>query len=307
MIMQGSGEYTMKRTQTLALIAAAALLAPMWIAPASEDAPAPLPDNVPIEDATWALSLAPSDAALAFLDTPVTLSFNNTHIGDIIDSIHNSLGANLVLDQRVVAPAPVDGVDTPDRQLGCSPYVTDGLVPSVEVKSIPLKDALTAIGRPLGLMYQLRGSTVFVSSRAQLLLDQSAPLPHAVPEGSDQNRLGSVLEENPVDWDFESTHLMDVLEEIQDKFDINVVLDKRAVLRTGGDPQVSDPRWPEFKGYASDGMVREIHLKGAPLGEALYTVSRLLNVSYSVQAGFIFVSTDTIIAQDGFRKPVDNQ
>lgn len=136
-----------------------------------------------------------------------------------------------------------------------------------------------------------------------------------------------------VSVEFENIHLKDVVEYIQDSYDVNIVLDDRAVAPEprqsvgipvsfssgqGGGSGDSLPRFsvgeppqpidapPEEapdsplggEAYASDGMIPSFKLVDVPLLETLKALARPLSLAVQVRGDCIWMSTNEFIAAD---------
>ena len=293
MIMKAKGACNVSGIYAAGLVALAVVVAPAWIAVGADDTKPAAAAQAEGDGATgWKLSLAPSEELKTKLETPVNLEFDSIYIKDALEYVQDSFELKVVLDQRVVAPE--SGAETeavPKGPFGGEPYVTDGMIPYITLKDIPLKDALVALITPLNLTYQLRGDAIWISSAKRLSLDQTTTLPGAdFGEGEILTKL-----KTRVNIEFEDIHIKDVLEFVQDSFELNLVVDGRVVVPEGGDPNSPPTGSP---GFATDGMVRYINLKDAPLGETLYTITRLLNLTYTVKKNYVFISTPELIEKD---------
>ncbi|MDK1020983.1 MAG: hypothetical protein QGD90_05045 [Candidatus Hydrogenedentes bacterium] len=92
------------------------------------------------------------------LDKQVDMTFQDTHLQDILDFISENYEINIIFDNRVVRPKEPNRVD-PDAK-----YETDGMIDYVTLKNIPLREALKYILRPLGLSYSVQQSVVWIST-----------------------------------------------------------------------------------------------------------------------------------------------
>ncbi|MCF6286010.1 MAG: hypothetical protein L3K26_12570, partial [Candidatus Hydrogenedentes bacterium] len=233
----------------------------------------------------------PTDSELlATLESPVNIEFEDIHVKDILEFIQDSFEVNVVLDQREVAPAPPrDEAQAKRRDTGePREYVTDGHVPQLTLKNVPLKDALNALGRPLNLQGVAWGHTVWLTTLDRATKEKAFPMPRAAFE---EGRILDVLK-SPVNIEFEEIHIKDVMEFITASFELNLVLDNRVVMPEGGDwskPPIGSP------GYETDGLIRYINLKNMPLGEALHVITRLLDLSYTVEKDYVFISTHELL------------
>ncbi len=106
------------------------------------------------------------------LKSPVSIEFENIHVQEILEFISDSWTVNLQLDSRVVRPQKAAS----DRPLGSPGYVTDGMVQYINLKNMPLAEALEVVLRSLNLTFRADEDIVWISSHE--LID-APPLPAA--------------------------------------------------------------------------------------------------------------------------------
>ena len=288
MIMKAKGGCRVPWLGAMGVAVVAALVSPAWLADSAEEAKKPDAAKE-TKKAGWTLSLAPADSLESILARSANVEFEDIHIKDVFEFVQDTFELNVIVDQRVVKPEQEVGKDpVPDSPKGGKPYASDGMIPYLNMKNTPLKEFLPALIKPLKLTSQIRGHTVWVSTSEQFTADQAVPLPAAdFAEGPILDKLNG-----PANIEFQDIHIKDVVEFIQDKFDVNFVLDKRAIAPEGGDFNAPPPDSP---GYATDGMIDYISQKDVPLGEALYVVTRLLNLTYTVKENYIYIATPELI------------
>lgn len=98
-----------------------------------------------------------SDAMERILDTPVSLEFEDIHLQEIAAFLSDTFDLNIVIDNRVVAPAGA-GIAPGDQ------FVTDGLAPFVNLRNVPLRQALDALLRPLNLIFTVQQGFVWITT-----------------------------------------------------------------------------------------------------------------------------------------------
>jgi len=136
----------------------------------------------------------------------------------------------------------------------------------------------------VNLTCKVRGNAIWISSSAQITRDLTEPLPSApFREGK---MLKSILK--PVNIEFEDIHISDVLEFLQQSFDVPIVLDKRMVMP---EPKRGEEPSPVLPTYVTDGIIDYINLKDLPMAEALYALTRQLNLTYRVAEDGVYIST----------------
>lgn len=287
MIMKAKGGCRVHWLGALGVAVLAALVLPAWLADSAEEAKKP--DATEEVEAGWVLSLEPSEELKEALGVSINLTLKDSYIDEVAKSVQELANINVVLDQRVVAPESEGadgGVVLSDSEQ--ETVRSDGLIPYINLLDVPAGDVLKASTRPLGLTTQMWGDTVWVSTKEQLAADELIPLPSA--DFAD----GPIFEtlSRPVQLEFEEVHIKEVLEFLRDNFEFNIVLDKRAFTPEGdelGEPSPGSP------GNVTDGMIRRINLNNVPLGEALYAITRLLNLTYAVKEGYIYIATPELI------------
>lgn len=102
--------------------------------------------------------------------------------------------------------------------------------------------------------------------------------------------------DSPVGILFEDMHVSDILDFITKTYEINIIVDNRVVRPK--DPNVVDPA----KEYVTDGVLRYVNLQNVTLREALKAILRPLDLSYSVQRSFIWISAPGKIRHSTFEE-----
>jgi type II secretory pathway component GspD/PulD (secretin) len=151
-----------------------------------------------------------------------------------------------------------------------------------------------------------------------------------VPEELTRSRIEETLS-NPVGVVFEDIHLLDILDFITDNYDINIMVDNRVIqgpaddvslggpggigappaqpqtaqinfgsqqAQQGGPGQQGQGQGQDF--IVTDGMITYVNLKEVTLREALKAILRPLNLDYSIQSSFIWISTHENIRTESF-------
>lgn len=102
------------------------------------------------------------------LNSPITLDFQGAHLQTIVDKISETLGLNMVVDARVVAPPgskPSTPSTPPTPSTPSTPeYATDGVVQTLKLNAVPLRDALRSLLTPLGLDYSMQPGFIWIST-----------------------------------------------------------------------------------------------------------------------------------------------
>jgi hypothetical protein len=244
------------------------------------------------------------------LDSPISIEFTDIHLTEIAEFISASWEVNIAIDWRVVSPpsrpTPMKkekglrspkhvprekATETPPVPIPVpkSPdYVTDGMVPYIRINDVSMRDALTALLRPLNLTFIADRNVIWISSPEKIEEDSTHPKP--TPRFNDE-QIMKVLGA-PVSIEFENIHISEILEFISDSWEVNAVLDSRVV---------APPRQPAAKvnmgstGYVTDGILPRINLRDILLDEALEILLRPLDLTFTVDRGFIWVSSFDLI------------
>lgn len=122
-----------------------------------------------------------SDNLKATLAAPVAFEFEDIHISEVCEFISDSWSVNFMMDARVIRP---EGA-TPAEPGSASPgYVTDGMIPYINLKDVSLAEGLEAMLRPLNLTFKAEKDVIWISSPELL---EAPPLPstvHKFPQGN---------------------------------------------------------------------------------------------------------------------------
>ncbi len=279
------------------MLAFAAAVLPGWSQePAASNAP-PAPAPWPATRASVPAQPEPAkpNNLQKALDSPVSIEFGDIHMSEIIEFMSDSYEMNIALDSRVIAlprkrnPAGGGVAQTPENIVESNPdYVTDGMVPYINVRDVSTRDALSALLRPLNLTFTVGPTVVWISSPAMIEADAKYK-PPSIDSASEG--LAKKLQV-PVSIEFESIHLQEILEFISDSFTVNTVLDNRVVRPILGsriEIKVGSP------GYVTDGIVPYINLKNVTLAEALEALLRTLNLTFKAEKDFIWISSHDLI------------
>ena len=237
----------------------------------------------------WTLDLTPSEEIKQALQKSVGIEFSDVHIKDILEFVQDSFDVNIVLDGRVVAPEREPGDEAKVRLP--RDYSTDGHINHIDQRGKTLEETLAVLTTMVNLTYKVRGNAVWISSSSQITQDMTVPLPSAPFREAES--LKSIS--GDVNIEFEEIHISDVLEFLRQSFDVPIVLDTRMVMpepKRGEDPPSVLPT------YVTDGMIDYINLKDVPMAEALYALTRQLNLTYRVDENGVYISTPDRVRED---------
>jgi hypothetical protein len=231
------------------------------------------------------------------LESPVSIGFENIHLAEVLEFFSDSYKLNLALDPRVVLPGSQPGAATVPVT---NDYVTDGVVPFLDVQNVSLGDALRTLCRPLGLDFAVNNGIISVSSPALLDAEGFARLNES-DDASDPVLQGKVTLE------FENIHISEIFEFVSDSWDVNITLDHRAVTPPGKTSttvnEVVEAPVQLEPPFVTTGHIPYISLKDVTLSEALTALLRPMNLAYSVEDGFVWISTPDLIEQEPFTPP----
>jgi len=257
------------------------LLRDLAAAPQEEAAPAqdqPQTETPPTDTPADATPADAEQAALTqTLEQPVSLEFENIHVIEILEFIANSYEVNPVVDWRVVAPP---------KRPPARVYATDGIVPYLNLSNVSLRVALEALLRPLGLTFREEHGVVWISTEEQMRKDSA--FAGAAPAASAQPAKGLEVLESPVSLEFENIHLQEIAEFISDSYDLNLVIDSRAVPPPG---RASDNPPAGSRGYVTDGIVPYVHLSDLRLKYCLEFLLRPLNLVWIPAEGYVWITS----------------
>jgi hypothetical protein len=246
--------------------------------------PTPAPDITPPAPVTQAKPKDRRAEVERTLTNPVSMEFENIQLAEVLSFISDSHDLNIALDPRVVSSRAQPGTN-PD-------FVTDGRVPYIDVRNVSIGQALRSLCRPLGLDFAMNNGVITVSSPALLDADGFARL----NDGDDSSDPSL---QNTVSLAFEDVHLSEILEFVADSYDVNITVDHRAVAPR---PERITPKLPEPP-FVTTGIVPYISLKNVSMAEGLDGLLRPMNLAYSVEDGFLWVSSPELIAQEQFTAP----
>jgi len=231
------------------------------------------------------------------LEGPVSLEFESIQLAEVLEFVSDSLKLNLALDTRVVSPRSQPGAATAPVTYDC---VTDGMVPHVDVRNVSLGDALRTLCSPLGLDFAVNNGIISISSPTLLEADGLVGL-NAYDDASDP-----VLQQT-TSLVFEGNHISEILEFAADSLDVNITIDHRAVTPPGKTSttvnEVVEAPVQLEPPFVTTGHIPYISLKDVTLSEALTAILRPMNLAYSVEDGFVWISTPDRIEQEPFTPP----
>ena len=281
----------------------AALVLPGWAREASEAEP--LAQSAPSDEPEAAPPPREGISELeSTLNSPISIEFNDIHIAEIFEFIAESWDVNIVTDWRVMRPqkrhVPTDMIiaDVPESPepspTASADYVTDGMVPFINLKDVAMREGLRALTRPLNLTFTVEPGAIWISSPAMLEADAARAKASAEAlkgTAGASPKLDAKLAKR-ISIEFDDIHVSEIMEFLSDSYDVNLVLDSRAVAAPG---RALDDVILGSPGYVSDGVVPNISLRDVTMANALALVLRPLNLTFKVEPGYVWISSHDLI------------
>lgn len=142
---------------------------------------------------------------------------------------------------------------------------------------------------------------IVVQEETAVLADAEDVLPPPVREPAAIRADVEEALDKPTNMEFENIHIGEICEFVSMSYDINLVVDQRAVappVRHAAGRSSSLYPFPSPHLYMTDGMVGELRVSEKPLREALTALCEPLGLTYVVAPGFVWISTPEMIAAD---------
>ena len=270
--------------------------------PVRADPVVSVPESPP--EQTPAVSETADAELLGKLNKSVSVEFEQIHLSDILGILNDNYEINFVLDTDAVAPAPTpeSGLDPSSGQQLKEGQVS-GHVTYIKLTEVTLAQGLDALLRPLSLDYAVRSNYIFISTPERLKEETSTTtatptLPPSQPpavEPAQVSKLQKVLQA-PVNLEFEKIHVSDVIAFISDSYDLNIVLDGRAVAPASASGVIPDPKPGQVAGF-----IESLDLTDVTLRSAFGALLRPLGLDFSVQPEYLWISTPELLKHDGFK------
>lgn len=218
-------------------------------------------------------------AILTALEAPCNIEFDDQEIDRVLAFISNFMKIRFELDSTALAPAP-------DSEIQKN-FVTNGMVAHIEAEEVPISTILADVLAPLSLDCVIEPGFVWISTSEKIREETS----REPDERYDKYDLESKLAEY-ASIESENTHLQNILNDInRDRQNraghINFVVDYRVVR-------------PPADASMSNSTVVAINVGNLEFRDAFKALMRPLNLSYSVEDDFIWVSTPDHI-RDGYQ------
>lgn len=100
---------------------------------------------------------------------------------------------------------------------------------------------------------------------------------------------------------FENTHLLDILEYLREDYDLNIAVDYRAIAP----PPRRRIRYCAPPPDAEKGIVPHINFRNGSFRDALTTLLRPLNLTYSIESSYVWISSPALLEADAMRPKPD--
>ncbi len=228
------------------------------------------------------------------LEQIVTLEFENEHVARVLEKITEVTGVEFLIDARAVG-LPVYGEQD---YLPRVPFVSNGMLAEVNIRDMPLTEALQRIAQELGLQAVLEPGYVWISTPANIAREMRTQ----PRERFDAYDVGRILE-TPVSMVFRDQHLGEVLEFISGTYELNLAYDPRVVA-----PYSSPGMCPRYlNGKVTDGTIPLVIFKDIVLRDLLAVLCRMLNVEAVFERDCVWLSSRDQILRDGLRDAPMNE
>ena len=214
------------------------------------------------------------------LQTPVSTAFVNQHLTEIVDFITGAHELNIALDQRAIAPPgrPATRLTLPRGK------VTEERIAYINLKKVPLTDAVELIARLLNVTMVIQPDYIWLSSRDQIRTDG---LDDAT--GDDGERIRNTLK-NPVSIVFEDIEFAEIAGFFSKVYRVSCVLDQRVVYWRN-DPTSASPLGGGIpRDGLSHGMYHKFSLTNLEFGTILDIVLRQLDLAYTIDTGKFIIT-----------------
>ncbi|MBI4556651.1 MAG: sigma-70 family RNA polymerase sigma factor [Candidatus Hydrogenedentes bacterium] len=247
------------------------------------------------------------------LDQTCRLSFEIVHLTDVVNFLSQSLETNIVLDYRAVQASLYDFTppesDTQEESPKSNPfaeYVTDGyLKETLNIQKTPIIEALEALLYPHGLDFVVEPGFLWIST-PERIQKEAAREPD---ERYDRYDTEAILSNERISLRFSpGIHINKILDIVSNDKSFNFAIDSRVVpppeelQHKLNRVNFSGPR-PGVE-PVTDGIVYLINLRDLALRDVLKALLRPLNLTYTVEDGYLWISSPRLIELDRNREPV---
>ncbi|NUM52491.1 MAG: M56 family metallopeptidase [Candidatus Hydrogenedentes bacterium] len=251
------------------------------------------------------------------LSKPVAIEFQDQHISKIIEFLADFVSVNIVVDHRAVKPGSIVPKGTlwqppSGRKVSAErTYVSDGLLPPLDLKGATTRAILDEWTGKLKLTYKVLPARILITTPDQIEKDGALLDTDAYPKVQPA-RMDSALN-NTIDWSNGNEHIAVAAGKLMNTIFVPITVDARVVSRPDratpsyAEPvavQPPPPDDPELdRLYVTDGMVQSIRLEEVPLADALKALTEPLNLAYRPTSNFIWLTAAERIDKDEFADP----
>ncbi|MBI5091691.1 MAG: hypothetical protein HZB26_04510 [Candidatus Hydrogenedentes bacterium] len=132
-------------------------------------------------------------------------------------------------------------------------------------------------------------------------VDGGAALPAAAPAAAPAQPREEAALNMPLTLDLRAAHLQDITDQLGQSLGISFVIDSRVVAPKGAAAKTQDKDAKGGSdGIVTDGMAPAVNVNGKPLREALRSILDPLGLDFTVQPGFIWISTPSHVHHETF-------
>ncbi len=218
------------------------------------------------------------------------LAFEDMYLWDMAEYIERPSGLPPILIDAGAVYIPDASQAVEDENNEEREYFSDGMFESIEMMEMTLFEMLDHICSASGLSYISEPGFIWISTPSLITSEvHREPNARFDPYENEENafKKASVV--------FNDIHLIEVLEFINETYNVNMMLDYRVVQ-----PNVTPslPRPQEIpQGYVSDGWVPYIRVRNIELRDLFEVLLRPLNLSYEVRDNAVVISSAERLAQ----------
>lgn len=262
-------------------------------------------ESAPAEEPAAEASTATARDDESVLSTTVSLKFDDAHLLDVLRELQATTGLTILYDATIIAPpGEADRVVTPAPVVVDDPFVTDGMVPRIELHDVTVRYSLESLTGPLGLDFALEPGRIWISTEAGIRNE----VPRHPAARFDRYTGGKALDET-TSLLFENRHLEEIIQFIPESYNLNVVLDYRVVRPTAKTLQ-RESCLPPGTVYAqlegatprpvTTGLIPYIQLTDIRVGDALAAILRPLNLAFTARNGLVWISAPSLLHAAGY-------
>ena len=247
----------------------------------------------------------------------VSIEFEDIYIAEIADFISDLWDINVIVDHRVLA-VPT-GSDRKRWSRLCYTPLIDTTVATCNLPETRLGDVLTTLCDPFGLEYVVipgyldYADYIWISTPEEIA---NNPFPVA-SERYDGRDPEAMLDTLVPPLEFHDIVLFEILDFIVDTLDFNIIADERYVGNSCSQPEaIVDVPMDEIQRQTetlstggihnlnrviTTGKIRYLSVKDISLRDAVECLLRPLGLTYSIEDGFVWITSSELQQQESFR------